>query len=125
MSWKWLQRCGNDLCPLFFLIGSAVAVAACGDDDSGKLDTTKIQDGMTVFRSDTFGDEQFWTGMLQMNTVIETSVSPVKALGVGLKVDADALPAGILGTVDLTSPATTVALLKLNAVVGLKGTVTS
>ena len=39
--------------------------------------------------------------------------------------DADALPPGILKTVDLKSPATTVALLKLNAIVGLQGTVVS
>lgn len=44
---------------------------------------------------------------------------------VGLKVDAEALPPGILGMVDLKSPATTVALLKMNAVVGVKGTVVS
>ena len=60
-----------------------------------------------------------------MNEVIAQAVDPTTALSVGLKVDADALPPGILKTADLKSPATTVALLKLNAVVGLKGTVTS
>ena len=58
-----------------------------------------------------------------MHEVVESTVDPTTALAVGLKVDADALPPGILGTVDLTSPATTVALLKLNAVVGLQATV--
>jgi mono/diheme cytochrome c family protein len=60
-----------------------------------------------------------------MHEVIASAVDPTTALGVGLKVDADALPPGILQTVDLKSPATTVALLKMNAVVGLKGTVVS
>src|SRR5512132_3804057 len=48
------------------------------------------------------------------------------ALGVGLKVDADVLPAELKqqlkdGKVNLDDPATTLALLKLNAVVGVTG----
>ena len=63
-----------------------------------------------------------------MHEVISAAVDPVTALSVGLKVDADALPPAVVqgiqnGSVDLKSPATTVALLKLNAVVGLQGTV--
>jgi mono/diheme cytochrome c family protein len=63
-----------------------------------------------------------------MHEVIAAAVDPTTALSVGLKVDADALPAAVVqgirdGSVDLKSPATTIALLKLNAVVGLKGTV--
>jgi mono/diheme cytochrome c family protein len=58
-----------------------------------------------------------------MHEVIETSVDPLTALAVGLKVDATVLPPGILDTADLTSPATTVALLQLGAVVGLEGEV--
>jgi cytochrome c553 len=85
----------------------------------------KAPDGKEVFRYDTFGDEKFWTDTLRMHEVIAQAVDPTTALSVGLKVDADALPPGILKTADLKSPATTVALLKLNAVVGLKGTVTS
>jgi mono/diheme cytochrome c family protein len=84
--------------------------------------------GEKVFRFDTFGDEQFWTDKLHMNEVIESSIDPTTALMLGLKVDADALPdevvAGVqAGTVDLTSPVTTLALIKLNAVVGIVGTV--
>jgi hypothetical protein len=84
--------------------------------------------GMEIFRFDTFGDEQLWTDTLRMHEVIESSIDPVTALGLGLKVDADALPdevrQGIAnGTIDLTSPVTTVALLKLNAVVGVVGKV--
>src|SRR5687767_15966001 len=62
-------------------------------------------------------------GPLRLNEVVEKSVDPTTALKVGLKVDADVLPAGILEKVDLKSPATTVALLKMNAVVGLQATV--
>jgi mono/diheme cytochrome c family protein len=87
-------------------------------------------DGQQVFRHDTFGDEQFWTDVAKMHEVIQKSVSPKTALSVGLKVDAEAIPPDVAqaikaGKVDLNSPATTVTLLKLNAVVGLKGTVTS
>jgi mono/diheme cytochrome c family protein len=86
--------------------------------------------GRQVFRFDTFGDEQFWTDTARMHEVIQKSVSPATALSVGLKVDADAIPADVAaaikaGKVDLNDPATTVTLLKLNAVVGLMGTVTT
>ncbi|MBA2631490.1 MAG: hypothetical protein H0U86_00570, partial [Chloroflexi bacterium] len=80
--------------------------------------------GQQIFRFDTFGDERFWTDTLRMHEVIQTAVDPLTALSVGLKVDADALPPGILGEVDLNDPATTVALLGLDAVVGLKAQVT-
>ncbi|MFN2461445.1 MAG: hypothetical protein ABR591_12270, partial [Candidatus Velthaea sp.] len=87
-----------------------------------------IKQGQGIFRSDTFGDEAFWTNTLQMNAVIQSAVSPKTTLSVGLKVDADALPADVVaalqsGAVDLNSPATTVTLIKLNAVVGLLGKV--
>jgi len=60
-----------------------------------------------------------------MHEVVEKSVDPTTALKVGLKVDADVLPPGILDKVDLKSPSTTVALLKMNAVVGIQATVDS
>jgi mono/diheme cytochrome c family protein len=80
-------------------------------------------DGKTIFRFDTFGDEQLWTDTLRMHEVIQSSVSPATALSVGLKVDSTAVPPNFLATHDLNSPATTVELIKLNAVVGLVGTV--
>jgi mono/diheme cytochrome c family protein len=120
-----LSARGGEVRLLLGVLAAGIAAAACSKDDDGSTDAKKIQDGMQIFRSDTFGDEQLWTGTLQMNAVIESAVDPVTALGVGLKVDADALPPGILGAVDLESPTTTVALLKLNAVVGIKATVTT
>ena len=87
-----------------------------------------LANGKDVFRFETFGDEKFWTDTARMHEVVQKGVSPKTALSVGLKVDAAAIPADVAqaikaGQVDLESPATTVTLLKLNAVVGLKGTV--
>jgi len=84
-------------------------------------------DGKAIFRFDTFGDEQLWTDVLQMQHAV-AQVSPATALSVGLKVDVDALPAAVInalkaGQVDLNDPAVTIQLLKLNAVVGLVGKV--
>jgi hypothetical protein len=94
-----------------------------------------FEQGKEIFRFDTFGDEDYWGGRLQLHKAIKGAalggvgpgVSPNTALTVaGLKVDVDALPGNLKaqlrqGKVDLDSPATTVALLKLNAVVGVKG----
>ncbi|HUE72886.1 MAG TPA: hypothetical protein VMP01_18520 [Pirellulaceae bacterium] len=88
----------------------------------------KSLNGKEIFRFDTFGDEQLWTDQLRLHEVIESSIDPQTALAVGLKVDAEALPAELraaiaAGKVDLTDPATTVALIKLNSVVGIVGKV--
>ena len=110
------------------------ALAGCGaqathevtKDAPPTAETTSpalVADGQRIFRFDTFGDEQFWTDALRLNDVVEKSVDPTTALKVGLKVDADVLPPGILDKVDLKSPATTVALLKMNAIVGIQATV--
>jgi hypothetical protein len=93
-----------------------------------------MEQGKQIFRYDTFGSEDFWGGKLRLHEAIAgqklggvgNGVSPKTALGLGLKVDAEALPADLVaqikaGKVDLDDPATTVALLKLNAVVGLTG----
>jgi hypothetical protein len=93
-----------------------------------------LTEGRRIFRFDTMGSESFWGDALQLHRAIAGEknggvgggVSPKTALSVGLKVDADALPAELVaqikaGKVDLEDPATTLALLKLNAVVGLTG----
>jgi hypothetical protein len=93
-----------------------------------------FEEGRGIFRFDTFGDEAFWGGQLQLHDAIKgeglggvgPGVSPNTALAVGLKVDANALPQGVkdalrAGEVDLDDPATTLTLLKLDAVVGVKG----
>jgi cytochrome c5 len=94
-----------------------------------------LAEGKQTFRFDTFGDEAFWTDALQLHRAIEgekfggvgPGVSPKTALAVGLKVDSDALPGSLVaqlkhGKVNLDDPATTLALLKLDAVVGVRGT---
>src|SRR5678816_1107834 len=93
-----------------------------------------IAQGKETFRFDTFGDEDFWSGLLHIDKAIAgelnggfgPGVSPAAALGVGLKVDVDALPAEVRGgiishSINLNDPAITLALLKLNSVVGVKG----
>ena len=91
-------------------------------------------EGRKTFRFDTFGDEAFWGGELELHQAIKgvalggvgPGISPTTALTLGLKVDVDALPQPLInqlkqGKVNLNDPATTVALLRLNAVVGIKG----
>jgi len=110
------------------------ALAGCSDDEPSSgtpeppLDPALVAQGKDIFRFDTFGNEVFWTDTARMHEVITAGVSPALALSVGLKVDADALPQTLkdaiaAGQVNLDDPATTVALLKLDAVLGLKGTV--
>ncbi len=81
--------------------------------------------GRFIFRHWTFGDEQFWTDTLRLNEVVEAAVSPATALAVGLKVDAERLPPGFLASADLTSPSTTVELLRRHAVVGIEAVITA
>jgi len=93
-----------------------------------------VEEGRRTFRSDTFGDEAFWGDTIHLHQAIEGSkfggvgagVSPATALALGLKVDMDALPQPLVqqiqqGKVNLNDPAVTLALLKLNAVVGVTG----
>lgn len=112
---------------------SRIVVAA----NDGQVETASqrmIARGRWIFRYDTFGSEAFWGGALHLHDAIAgaknggvgAGVSPKTALAVGLKVDSAALPAALVtqlkaGQVDLDDPATTLALLKLNAVVGVTG----
>jgi len=125
------------------LVVTAVAFTACArqarvdaraerSDASGTAvaDEPKqlVAEGQRVFRFETFGNEVYWTDTARMHEVVRDGVSPSAALALGLKVDSEALPAALadsirLGKVDLDAPATTLALLELDAVVGLKGTV--
>ncbi len=93
-----------------------------------------LDEGRHTFRYETFGDQEFWGSKLKLHQAIAgfrqggvgPGVNPNTALAVGLKVDVDALPAALRtdlakGRVDLNDPATTLALLRLNAVVGVTG----
>src|SRR5438034_9747682 len=100
------------------------AVPPAGDLAAGPPLTAPAQ-GQYIFRHWTFGDEPFWTDTLHLNQVIEAGVSPATALAVGLKVDAARLPPGFLAGADLTGPATTVELLRRDAVLGVEAQVTA
>jgi len=104
------------------------------DDTIRGHSSQMLEEGRKIFRYDTFGSEAFWGDALQLHKAIAGEknggvgggVSPKTALSVGLKVDADALPASLKqqlkqGKVNLDDPATTLALLKLNSVVGVTG----
>jgi len=128
--WEWV-------CLVFF--ASFLFVAAgigrgrqASDDPVAQQSVRMVEEGRRVFRHDTFGDEAFWGGTLQLHRAIEgerfggvgPGVSPATALSVGLKVDAEALSPETLdainaGRVNLNDPAVTLALLDRNAVVGV------
>src|SRR5262249_48154527 len=108
--------------------------AAWAQDNAAGIAGRLVTGGRQIYRFDTFGDEAYWGDTLGLQKAIEGAalggvgpgVSPKVALAVGLKVDLDALPESLIqdlqaGRVNLDSPATTVALLKLNAVVGVVG----
>ena len=104
--------------------------------DQAHLDDAleEIERGRRIFRRETFGNQAFWGDALRLHQSIAgranggtgPGLSPKSALALGLKVDVDALPAELKtalrrGRVDLEDPATTLALLKLDSVVGVRG----
>jgi len=125
------SACGAGLCGT--LMASAASPTLKGHDAAIERHAqTMLDEGRKTFRYDTFGSESFWGDALQLHKAIAgeknggvgPGVSPKTAVSVGLKVDADVLPNALkkqikAGKVDLDDPATTLALLKLNAVVGV------
>jgi hypothetical protein len=104
------------------------------DDAAEALAKRYLEEGKETFRFDTFGSEDFWGGKLKLHNAIMgeklggvgPGVSPEQALKLGLKVDVEALPKKVVealgkGEVDLADPASTLVLLKANAVVGVTG----
>ena len=113
---------------------SVQAAPPCEANSAEANAVTEVAKGRQIFRYDTFGDQAFWGDALKLHQAIAGAnlggvgpgVSPGTALAVGLKVDVDALPASLrqklaAGKVDLNAPATTLALLQLNSVVGVTG----
>jgi hypothetical protein len=125
------------LCVIFLVatpVGSRVAALLNFNQQIENNVDQMVSEGRQTFRFDTFGDEAFWGGMLRLHEAIEGSqfggvgpgLSPAAALGLGLKVDVDALPKGLVkqlkqGKVNLNDPAVTLTLLRHDAVLGVKG----
>lgn len=116
------------------IVNGTLTAASAGRAHPAAAGSSAIAQGRRIFRFDTFGDQAFWGGALQLHRAIAgqklggvgPGVSPKTALAVGLKVDAAKIPTPVAaaikaGKVDLDSPRTTLALLKLNAVVGVRG----
>ena len=108
--------------------------AALTRDPIVKNAASMIAEGRRIFRFDTFGDEQFWGDTLRLHQAIEGArfggtgpgLTPKQALGLGLKVDVSALPPALVqrlkkGRVDLNDVAVTLALLRQDAVLGVRG----
>jgi hypothetical protein len=134
---RHFPRTRHGLCAIAAL--ASIGLLACTDDENvtratplnndgaagsggSENDAGAVTDGRSIFRNDTFGDERFWTDQLRLHEVFAT-VSPTTALSVGLKVDSELVPAAVLASADLDAPATTVALLKLGAVLGVRAEV--
>lgn len=136
---KLLSRTSLRFAALAAVLGVATSIHAdVGDETFGRrigrvvreasplMDAKRlVAEGREIFRYDTFGDEAFWGEKLRLHEALAT-VSPQTAFSVGLKVDVDRLPRRLRkqlerGQVDLADPATTLALLGLDAVVGVKG----
>src|SRR5687767_3400349 len=116
---------------------SAGATDRDHDGDDLRVDAAAIRtlhEGRDIFRSSTFGSEDFWGGQLQLHKAIAgganggigSGLSPRAALSLGLKVDVSSLPFSVRralksGALNLNDPKNTVALLKLGAVIGLTG----
>jgi hypothetical protein len=141
MKRSWKHLFAVPALALLALAGYGVAVSDDDERPVTRLDRQidkharrTLAEGREIFRFDTFGDQAFWGDTIKLHRAIEGAqsggvgpgLSPKSALAVGLKVDLDALPIQLIenlkkGQVDLEAPATTLALLKLNAVVGVTG----
>jgi hypothetical protein len=91
-----------------------------------------VSEGRSIFRPDTFGDEYYWGDTLELHLAIAGSknggvgpgLSPKQALEAGLKLDEDQLDHATIEAIHtgtgLDDPKTTLALLKADAIVGVK-----
>lgn len=134
---RWAGSIGLMIILFFTLLAAAETEETGGTEYERAVDmhaADLVSQGREIFRHDTFGNEAFWGEQLRLHEAIAgedfggvgPGVSPATALAVGLKVDVAALPPSLIsaleqGAVDLDDPATTLALLQLNAVVGVTG----
>src|SRR5688572_31948606 len=104
------------------------------DDTIDKNAERLLARGRQIFRYDTFGSEAFWGDQLQLHRAlvrqqkggVGAGVTPRQALQLGLKVDSGKVPKVMAeaikeSAVNLDDPDATLALLRADAVVGVKG----
>ncbi|MEJ7622587.1 MAG: hypothetical protein WKF34_01205 [Pyrinomonadaceae bacterium] len=128
---------------VLFLINASEETAAQrqeasnGPADQGPafpVEMGNAANGREVFRFETFGNEGFWTDAVRVpKGVVDSKLTPLKALQVGLSVDVDALdgatkqavaaelrkdPTGATSKL-FNDPKTTIKLINANAVIGM------
>lgn len=109
--------------------GSGGVVDAAAENGAAMLTA-----GRQTFRFDSFGSSHFWGDSLQLHRAIAgaanggvgAGLTPNQALELGLKVDSDMLIPAVVqalrsGKLNLDDPATTLDLLRADAVVGVQG----
>src|SRR4051794_18749040 len=129
-----LAACAGVVSTVVLVSSRGTRAVHAADDPVIQDAQASIQEGRRTFRFDTFGDQAFWGDMLKLHQAIEGAaqggvgpgLSPRTALALGLKVDVQAIPRSLqeqiaAGRVNLDDPATTLALLKLQAVIGVTG----
>jgi hypothetical protein len=134
IAWAPEKKSNKEPSPSAAAPATSAPVTSANDQQISSNMQAMFTQGRQIFRYDTFGDEAFWGDTLHLQQAIAgerlggvgPGVSPKTALSVGLKVDADALPASLVeqikaGKVNMDDPATTVALLQLNSVLGVTG----
>src|SRR5689334_17828399 len=95
LAGPWLQACSN--------AHGGGSSASTSDSATTANENALIEEGRETFRHDTFGDEAFWGGVLQLHQAVKGAanggvgpgLSPTDALSLGLMVDSDALGASL------------------------------
>lgn len=110
------------------LLAAITLLSACGSGSTD--DSARIAAGKEVFLHETFGNEKFFGDTLGLHTVLN-GVAPKDAVALGVQVDLNKVPAGIVAVMTgtdlaakdsaLSDPAVTRTLIKAGAVIGVKG----
>jgi cytochrome c5 len=108
---------------LLIVTATVLATSGCAQFPLARVSTDLERQGQQIFRDDTFGNERFWTDTARLHEVIERSIQPLEALGLGLKVDMDRLNLLKFLLHNPFSTGGTKELLRQNAVVGVRATI--
>lgn len=122
--------------PILLGFGACVLFAVISSNGSNGTTTggNDVAEGKEVFRFETFGNERFWTEAARVpKGMMDARVTPLQLLTIGVSVDIEALdgdtrrrleeqlkadPTGRTSRL-LNDPATTVALVNANAILGM------